>query len=157
VKLFAAADGELDLDQSIFKIEPGRDEGEAALLGGAQELFDFGAVQQKLATAHGFVIHDVAVGVLADVGVDEPGFGAALGSGELAESVFKLDFAVASGLHLGSGENQTGFEAVGEVVVVSRGAVVAEDFDARFHARNPNSVNSFGRLRPKASLSRLRP
>src|SRR5580704_12458730 len=45
----------------------------------------------------------------------------------------KLDFAVLSGLHFGSGEGQTGLKPLQQVVVMAGLAVVAQDFDFRLH------------------------
>jgi len=48
------------------------------------------------------VVHDVAVGVLSDVGVAEPGFVVA----DFAVGVFELDFAVFGGFDFGAAEDE---------------------------------------------------
>ena len=108
VQLLAFSHRQLHLDQAVLQIQLGGDHGQAAFPGGVLQLSDFRAMQQQLAPAHRLVIHDVAVRVLADVGVHQPG----LVCRDFAEGVLELDLAVAGRLDLGSGEDQTGLNAV---------------------------------------------
>jgi ferrous iron transport protein B len=71
---------------------------------GAAGLF---AMQQKLSTAHGFVVLPVAVRILADMGVHQPGFVAL----HICISVFELNSATSGRLHLGSGEGHAGLKS----------------------------------------------
>ncbi len=76
-------------------------------------------MEQELAGAQGFVVHGVAVGEGADVGVEEE----ALAVLEQAVGVLEVGFAFADGFDLGAAEGDAALEAVGEEVVVAGGAV----------------------------------
>jgi hypothetical protein len=82
-------------------------------------------MQKKFPPSHRLVIHDVAMRVLADVGVHQP----SLIFRDLAERVLDLDLAVARGLNFGTGQNQACFKSVGEVVFVASGPVFGQDFN----------------------------
>jgi hypothetical protein len=90
------------------------------------ELVDFLAVEEHFPFSAREVVGDVAMGVFADVGVAEERFAAFDG----AEAVFELDFAGAAGLDLSPGEDEAGFEPFHEFVVVTGGAVVADDLES---------------------------
>ena len=78
------------------------------------------------------MVHDIAVGVLADMSVHQPGFVPL----DFAESFLELNFPVARRLDLCAGEHQAGFHSVRKGVVVGGGAVIAQDFDFAVHAWN---------------------
>ncbi len=102
------------------------------------EIVDFFAMQQQLAAANRLMVHDVAVRVLADVGVAEPRFIA----GDFGKGILQLDLAVARSFDFGAGKDQSGFDAIRKIVMMTGGPVIAQDFDFRFHVRNPNCVNN---------------
>jgi hypothetical protein len=66
------------------------------------------------------VIVEAGVGIGADVGVEEEG----LAVFDEAVGVLEVGFALADGLDLCAAEGDSGFEAVGEEVVVGGGAIV---------------------------------
>src|ERR1051325_52413 len=68
----AAAEGELDLDAAVFEVEPGRDEGQAALGDLRGQLVDLAAVEQQLAVAIRVVRGDRGLLVRGDVEPDQP-------------------------------------------------------------------------------------
>lgn len=131
VKLLSFADSEFHLDESILQVEFRRNHGEALLARRFLQFADLGAMEQELAAAHRLVVHDVAMRILPDVGVHQPGFVARY----LAERILQLDLAVASGLHLGSTQDQPRLHSVREEIEMSGLPIVTEDFDAgRFHS-----------------------
>ena len=121
VQLFASPNRKLHLDQSVLQVELGWDYRQATLTGGLLELLDLFAMQQQLTPAHWLVIHDVAVRVLADVGVYKP----SLIGGHFTEGILELDFSIPGRFDLGSGEDQSRLHAVGQKVIVSRSPIVA--------------------------------
>src|SRR5215831_10176801 len=66
----------------------------------------------------------VAVGILADVGVDQPRLIVEHGG----ISILELDLAVLGGFHLCTGEDHAGLEAVHEKIVMACLPVVTQDF-----------------------------
>ena len=117
--LLAFGEGELAFDAAVAEVEADGDEGEALLPGGGFELADLVLVQQELAGAQRVVVHGVAVGERADVGVEEE----ALAVLEQAVGVLEVGFALADGFDLGAAEGDAGLELVGEEVVEAGGAV----------------------------------
>src|ERR1017187_7787646 len=81
-------------------------------------------MQQQLAVVYRQVVLAVAVRVLADVRVDQPGFVVA----DLGVSVLELNIAVLDRLHFRAGQDQARLESLHQEVVVPRLPVVAEDF-----------------------------
>jgi len=118
--LFALGEGEFTLDSAVAEIKFDGDERVAFLLRQTLEFIDFLLVQKELAGAQGFMIHGVAVGERADVGVQEE----ALAVLEETVGVFEIGLAFADGLDLGSSQGDSGLEAVGEEVVEAGGAIV---------------------------------
>ena len=117
--LLAFGQGELALDAAVAEVEADGDEGIALLSGHALELADLVFVQQQLAGAERVVVHGVAVGERADVGVQEEAFAVF----EQAVGVLEVGLAFADGLDLGAAEGDAGLELVGEEVIVAGGAV----------------------------------
>jgi hypothetical protein len=70
--------------------------------------------------------------------VAEPGFVAS----DFGEGVLQLDLAVARSFDFGAGKDESRFDAIGKIVIMTGGPVIAQDFDFRFHVRNPNCVNN---------------
>ena len=117
--LLAFGKGQFAFDAAVFEVELDGDQGVALLLGGDDELVDLAFVEEEFAGAEGVVVHRVAVGEGADVGVEEEGFAVF----EEAVGVFEVGFAFADGFDLGAAEGDAGFYAVGEEVVEAGGAV----------------------------------
>src|SRR5579884_2177583 len=129
VKLLASPDGELHFDPAVFEIHLRGHQREALLARLAEQLVDFAAVQQELAPAIGLMIFAVAVRILADVGVDQPGFL----TDYFSEGVLELNLALARRFHLGSGEGKTGFITLEQMIIVPGVPVITENFDAFRH------------------------
>ena len=147
VQFLAFRHRDFALDLALLQIDLGGNQRKALLARFAQQFIDLAAVQQQLAVADGRMVLAVAVRILADVGVHEPGL-VVLNHGE---GFFELDLAVLGGLDLGAGEYHAGLEALHQEIVVACLPVIAQDFDGGvfvsqdfgLHAPNPNSVNSF--------------
>ncbi len=86
------------------------------------ELVDLATVEEKLAVAVGVVVGRVALRVLGDVEADEVDLALA----NVAEGALQGRLAVAERLHLGAGQGEARLEAVEEVVLVPRAAVVGD-------------------------------
>ena len=107
--LLAAGEPELDLGPApAGEVEAERDECQALRIGLAEELVDFGAVQQQLPLALGLVVVAVALLERGDVGADQPG----LVAFDARVRVRQVDLAGADGLDLGAGQDETGLERV---------------------------------------------
>ena len=83
------------------------------------ELFDLAVMQQQLPGAQALVVHGVAVGEGADVGVEEEG----LAILEQTVGVLEVGLALADGLDLGAAEGDAALVAVAEKVIEAGGAV----------------------------------
>jgi hypothetical protein len=95
--LLAFGQPEFDFGKaSLGKIDAEWDEREPLLLGLAEEFIDLLAVKEQLPGTEGFVIHEVAVTVRADVAMMEKGF-AALHAGI---AVLQVHAPVSDGFHL---------------------------------------------------------
>ena len=70
----AAGQREFNFHSAILEIQTGGDEGQALLLGLADELANLLFMDQQLAGAQGRVVEDVAVIIRADVAVEQPEF-----------------------------------------------------------------------------------
>ncbi len=95
--------------------------GEAFFARFSQQLVDFFPMQQQFAAAGGLVIFPIAVRILADVRVEQPGFVFL----HFGEAVLELDAAVLGRFDLGSTQSQACFQPFQKVVVVPGMAVVA--------------------------------
>ena len=85
----------------------------------AFEFVELVLVQQEFAGAQVLVVHGVAVGEGADVGVEQEAFAVF----EQAVGVLEVGLAFADAFDLGAAEGDAGLELVGEEVVVAGGAV----------------------------------
>jgi len=91
---------------------------------------DFVLVKEEFASAEGFVVPGTAGHVLCNVGVNEP-----CSSGtEIDVGVANIRFSFAQGLHLGAMEDQAGFEAIKEVVIVGSSAILSNNLLSGFGA-----------------------
>ena len=117
--LLAFGECDLALDAAVAEVEADGDEGVSLLLGHALELADLGFVEEQFAGSEGVVVHGVAVGEGADVGVEEE----ALAVFEEAVGVLEVGFAFADGLDLGAAKGDSGLEFVGEEVIEAGRAV----------------------------------
>src|SRR4051812_20412888 len=124
--LLAPGEGELELRAAVLEVEARRHERQAFLLNLADQRFDLPAVEQQLAIPVGLVIRDVSLRVLVDVGADQPDLAVAQVRVRLGER----DPAVAEGLDLGAGQLQARFEAVQQVVVMPRTAILGDRLDS---------------------------
>ena len=88
----------------------------------AEQFVDFRAMQQQFTPPHGFMIFPIAMRILADVRVQQPG----LIPGDFGEAVLQLDPPVLGRLNLGSGERKSGFEPLQQVIVVGGVTVIAQ-------------------------------
>ena len=113
-KLLALGEGEFKLHFTVFEVHPGGDQGEAFLLGFADEPAKFLAVDKQFASAKRSMIKDVAVLVGPDVCIQKPEFAVL----EQAVGVLEIGAAGADGFDLGSGEDHPGFKFFQQEVVV---------------------------------------
>src|ERR1035441_8004315 len=147
MQLLALGDSDFALDAAVFQVNLDRDQGQPLFPRNGQQLVDFPPVEQQLAIADGRVVLAVAVRVLADMGVEQPGFVAQ----DAGVGFLELDFAVLGGLHLGAGEHHAALEALQQEIVVEGLPVIAEDLESGvflvsqidLNARKPNCVNEF--------------
>src|SRR3954447_9274162 len=145
VAALAAGQRNLDLGPAVLEVERDRHQGDAALLGLADETQDLGAVQQQLALAARLVVGPGPLGVLRDVHASEPQLAVA----DVRVAVDQVRVAGAQRLHLGAGEHQAGLVDVVDVVVVTRLAVLRHQLAALL-ARHQSLPISHG---PKRSGS----
>jgi hypothetical protein len=121
---FAQSESDENLEAAVFEIAFEGNEGAGtAFFDLAHEAHDFGMVQQKFARAIRLGIGSVAVAVGGDVKGVEPSlpvFNAAVGVGQVAS-------AGPDGFDLGTRQNDTRLNRLGDGVVVTRLAVM--DFD----------------------------
>jgi len=117
--LLAFGEGQFAFDAAVLEVELDRDQGVALLLGGDLQFGDLVLVEEEFASAKRVVVHRVAVGEGADVGVEEEGFAVF----EEAIGVFEVGFAFADGFDFGAAQGDAGFDAVGEEVVEAGGTV----------------------------------
>ncbi len=148
MKLLTLRGGDLQLDPAAFQVQLRRDDGESFFARLRPQFIDFRAMQQQFALSGRGMIHDVAVRVLADVGVQQPhlvfiDFGVAF---------FQLNFAAFGGFDFGAGQHDARFIAVQEEEIVPGGTIVAQNlkllrlfqsddstgFDARFPRQVPS-------------------
>src|SRR5919201_4005397 len=118
----ATGEGELDLGAPVPEVEPCRDEREAALGGLRGELVDLAAVEEQLAVAVGLVWLDRGLRVRGDVCADEPELAVA----RLGVGATQAGLPLAERLDLAAGEDETRFDALEQVVLVPRAAVVRD-------------------------------
>src|SRR5215467_1275511 len=74
VKLLALGQRHFALDPAVLQVDFGGNQRQPLFAGLAQQFVDFPAVQQELAIADGRMVLAVAVRILADMGVYQPGF-----------------------------------------------------------------------------------
>jgi hypothetical protein len=113
-ELLAFGQSQFHLDPAVLKVQPRRDQGQALLLGLADQLANLFAMHQQLAGAQRGVVEDVAVLVGTDVGVQQPDrivFDQAVG-------VLKIGEAAPDGLDLGPGEDHPGLKFFQQEVVM---------------------------------------
>jgi hypothetical protein len=131
VKLLSAPYCEFAFDQTALEVHFCRYHGEAFLACLHLKFFDLFAMEQEFPAADGLMVFAVSVRILADVRIYQPG----LIPGHLRVGVLELDLPRFRRLYLGAGQLNTGFQAVGEVVVVPGLAVVAEYLYPGFHKK----------------------
>src|SRR6185312_6227230 len=117
--LLAFGEGDLALHTAVLEVKTDRDQRDALLAGEGVELFDLFPVEQELTGACLLVVHDVAVGEVADVHVQQEGFAVL----EQTVGVFEVRFAFADALDLGAAEGDAGLEFVGKEVVETGGTI----------------------------------
>ena len=125
VVALAFGQGEFKFDLAFAKIEAQGDQGVAALVHFAVELFDFVVVHEQFAHAQRIVVVVVGERVGADVqlvDVKLPVFDSAVG-------VLEVGAALAKRFDFSAFEHHTGFEAVFDKVLVARLAVFSDDFN----------------------------
>ncbi len=83
-------------------------------------------MQEELARPVRLVVLAVALAVLGHVQADEPRLAVA----HVRVRLLERRLSVSEGLHLGSGQHEAGLDAVEEVVVVPRSAVVDDQLFA---------------------------
>ena len=113
-ELLAFSQGKLNLYATVLEIHAGRDQGQAALLGFADELANFFAVHEQLTGPQRRMIKDVAMLVGSDMAVQEP---------ELAIfnepiGIFEVGASGPHGLDFGPGESHARFKFFQQEVVV---------------------------------------
>src|SRR6266851_756785 len=116
VQLLAARQGQLALDAPLFQVNLRRYQGQALFPRLALQLLDFTAVQQQLAPPRRLVVGAIAMGVLADVSVEQPRFIVV----DRAVGFLELHLAGFGGLHFGSRQNHAGLEALQQEIIVPR-------------------------------------
>ncbi len=79
-------------------------------------------MQEELAVAVGLVPEPACLDVLGDGGADEPGLAVA----DVGIRLSELDVPVAGRLHLGASQDYARLEALDELVVASRAAVLRD-------------------------------
>src|SRR6266536_77882 len=113
---------ELDLGAAVLEVEPRGDERQALLGDLRGELVDLAAVEEKPAVSVGVVRLDRGLLVGRDVRADEPELAApGIGVGALQHRV-----ALPQRLHLAAGELETGLDALEQVVLAPRTAVLRD-------------------------------
>ena len=112
--MLAFGQGEFNFHSAVLEVHPGGDEGEALLLGLADELANFFFVDQQLAGAQGGMVEDVAVVVGSDVAVEQPEFAIL----EQPVGVFEVGLSGADRFDLGPGQGDSGLEFLQQEVVM---------------------------------------
>ena len=120
--VLAAAERDLELHLAVLEVELRGDERQALLAHLGVEAVDLAPLEQQLAVAIGDVVRDVALGVLGDRGADEPHLAVA----HVGERLAELDVARAQRLHLGAAEHDPRLDALEQLVVVPRAAVLGD-------------------------------
>src|SRR5262249_62183448 len=100
---------------------------EALLPDLAVERVDLGAMHEQLAFAVGLMSQGATLGVLGDGRADQPGLAVA----DVRVGLAELDAAVPRGLHLRAGQDETGLDALDELVVAARAAVLRDQLRSR--------------------------
>lgn len=117
--LLALGQGEFALHLAIAKIKTGGDERKSFLLRLNLKLVNLGTVEQQFTGAQRVVIAGIAVGIRADVGVEQEDFAVL----DEAVGVFEVGLALADGFDFGAAQSHAGFDAVGKEVVVAGSAI----------------------------------
>src|SRR5436305_9559416 len=122
----------------------------------ADQGLDLPAVEEQLPVALGFVVGDVSLCVLVDMGADQPDLAVA----EVCVSLTERDASVAQRLHLGSCQLHARLEAVEQVVVVPCAAILSDQLLALSSHRSSlggRQLDLAGRLvdRLDADLDRI--
>lgn len=132
VQFFPFGDPDFQLDQAVFQINFGRNQGKTFFIDQTNQFANLGAMQQQLAhpgRING--VFPVALFVGADVHiVDED-----LAIFDSAVGFLEIDLAKANRLDLGSGQHQAGFIDIFDEVVVPGFFVVGNNFNGHRPAR----------------------
>src|SRR5271165_1009417 len=99
---------------SVAEVHACGNEGEALLLGLANQLVQLATVNQQLARAQRLMIEDVAMLIDTNVRVDEPEFAIL----HQSISVFQVGAPAANGLHLRATQSNSGLELVQKEIIV---------------------------------------
>src|SRR5579872_394875 len=105
VQFFASGDRQFTLNAAFLEVHFCRDERQALFPRLAQELVNLLAVEQQFTAPCWFVVFAVPVGVVADMGVHQPGFVA----DHFGEAILELDLAALGRLHFSPREDKSGF------------------------------------------------
>ena len=122
MQFFSFGDGQFYLDAAVLQIHLGRNERQPFFASAGLEFLDLGTMQQQFAAAGRLVIFAIAVGILADMSIEQP----SLIARHLGEAIFQLDPAASGGFHFRSGEGQAGLKAFQQMIVMPRMTVVAQ-------------------------------
>ena len=117
--LLALGQRYLHFHPAVAEVQTRGDEGQSFLLGLADELIQFAAMNQQLSCAQRFVIEDVAVVIFTNVRVDEPQFAIL----DQAVSVLQVGAPVADGFDFGAAQSNSGLEFLEQEVIMRRRAI----------------------------------
>src|SRR5271165_3299040 len=113
-ELLAFSQGEFNLHSAVLEVHPRGDQGQALLLGLADELAKFLFVDEQLAGAQRRVVENVAMVVGSDVAVKQPKFAVL----QQSVGVFQVGLSGPDRFDFGSGQGNPGLEFLQKEIVV---------------------------------------
>jgi hypothetical protein len=129
VEFLPLGQAELDLGMTAWgKIDAQGNQGQALLLGLAEQFIDLLLVQQQLTHTNRIMVHDVAVTIGTDVAMVQKHLSALHG----CVAILQIGPSVAQRFHFGPLQDDPGFEFFLDEILVIRFAVRNDDFLALF-------------------------
>lgn len=122
VQVAAFRQTDANFDAAFGEVHVERNQSEALLLGALGELVKLSLMNEQLTSSLWFVIHQVSLRVLVDVGSDEPQLAIANSSVRF----FDRDFRVPNTLHFAAEQCDAAFKFVDNVVLVPRLTIRAD-------------------------------
>ena len=115
MKFLPFGGGNLDLNLAVFHVKLGGNDRQSFFARLGPQLVNLRTVQQQFTLARRRMVHDVAVGVLADVRVQQPH----LVIVDFGVAFFQLDFSAFGRFDLSTGQHNARFIAIQQKEVVS--------------------------------------